>query len=120
MTKALITTAAFAALLLLAGPVNAAQTSARSDNTAVEYKLGHHKGSAMRYAPGHRKKPGESASKYAPGHLKKPGKSARAYAPGHLKKAPTKYTAKYTTKPTRSAETSGATGATKKKVQQSY
>jgi hypothetical protein len=120
MTKALITATAFAALLL-AGPVDAAQTSgARPDNTAVKYEPGEQKGSAKKYAPGQRKKPGESAKKYAPGQRKKPGESARAYAPGQLKKKPTKDTDKYADKPKRSNETSGATGAIKKKVQKSY
>jgi hypothetical protein len=120
MTKALITAAAFAALFL-AGPVNAAQTSgARSDNSAAAYEPGQQKGSAKKYAPGQRKKPGESARKYAPGQRKKPGESARDYAPGQLKKKPTKDTDKYADKPKRSDETSGATGAIKKKVQKSY
>jgi hypothetical protein len=105
MTKALITAAAFAAFLL-AGPVNAAQTSgAGSDNSAVVYAPGQHKGQATNYAPGQRKKPGESA---------------RAYAPGHLKKKPTTHTSKYTKKHMRSYESSGATGAIKKKTQTSY
>ena len=105
MSKVLITAAAFAALLV-AGPVNAAQTSgAGSDNSAVEYAPGQQKGSATKYAPGQRKKPGESA---------------RDYAPGHLKKKPTKNTNKYTNKQRRSDETSGATGAIKKKVQKTY